>query len=80
MNLDMILKMVMRRLLGKAVNAGVDAGLGALSGRKPRGSGHEHPQGPAVETPAEAEARAERDRIRAIRQARRAKRDQQDQG
>ena len=76
MNLDMIVKMVIRRLLGKAVNAGVDAGLGAFSGRKRRRGGHAASDD-RIETPAEAEARAERDRIRAIRQARRAKRNQQ---
>lgn len=72
MGLDMILRMVMRRILGKAVNAGVDAGVRALSGGKGR-KGRGRPQ---LETPAEAETRADKERIRAIRRARRAKRGQ----
>lgn len=67
MNFDMILRMVMRRLVGKAVNAGINAGMGALSGRGKRSS--------RLETPEEAEIRAEREYRQAVKRARQAKRD-----
>ena len=57
MNVESILNMIMRRLVGRAVNSGVDAGLNALSGRSgKRGRGGQAENRP--ETPAEAEERA----------------------
>ncbi|CUH89031.1 hypothetical protein PH5382_02976 [Phaeobacter sp. CECT 5382] len=72
MNLDMILRMVMRRLVGKAVNSGLSAGMNVFSGR-----GGKRPMAPPrAETPDEIEARAEREYQQAIKRARQARRDQ----
>ncbi|MCI5101966.1 hypothetical protein [Phaeobacter italicus] len=71
MNIEQIFRMILRRVVGRAVNAGVDAGLDAVSKRaRGKGRGKSQPM-----TEEERAAIEERERIRAIRQARRAKRD-----
>ncbi|WP_368484124.1 hypothetical protein [Phaeobacter sp. HF9A] len=60
--------MILRRLIGRAVNASVDAGINAFSRRGGKGRAQPSP-----------EEQAERERIREIRQARRARRAEQDQ-
>ncbi len=64
MNANWLINMVMRRVIGRLVNRGVDAGFRAMSD-KPQAAGKR------VETD---EERAERQRIRAMRAERRAKR------
>ncbi|EBA16259.1 hypothetical protein RSK20926_21075 [Roseobacter sp. SK209-2-6] len=63
--------MILRRLVGRAINAGIDRGISSFPGGRKARKQHMQP-----ETPAEAEARAERERVREIRQARRARRNQ----
>lgn len=60
MNLDRIINMIMRRVLGKLVNRGVDAGIGMASRR---GKGGEAPAAQGEMTP------EERKRARQARQA-----------
>ncbi|KUP94104.1 hypothetical protein [Tritonibacter horizontis] len=71
MGFDRIVNMVLRRLIGQAVNFGVKAGVNAMARR--RGG----PRNDGTQPVARSADQAERDRIRAVRQARRARRDQQ---
>ncbi len=66
MNINWVINMVMRRVVGRLVSRGVDAGFRAMSQKGGNAKGTADPQ--------TAAAQAERDRIRAIRQARRDKR------
>ena len=63
MNANWLINMILRRVIGRLVNRGVDAGFRAMSNTPQRGKRQ-----------MSEEERAERDRIRAMRQARRAKR------
>ncbi|WP_413220981.1 hypothetical protein [Tritonibacter mobilis] len=78
MGFDRIANMVLRSLIGRAVNAGVNAGINAVAkrGGGKKSSRGDHPPQRAEGTP---EEQAERERIRAVRQARRARRAQRDQ-
>ncbi len=63
MNVNWLINMVLRRVIGKAVNAGINTGFKALQRDK---------RPAAQQGDVDAEQQVERDRIRAIRQARRA--------
>lgn len=63
MNANWLINTILRRVIGRLVNRGVDAGFRAMSDQSKGGR-----------PPPSDEERAEREHIRAMRQARRAKR------
>ncbi|MFW8592754.1 hypothetical protein [Cribrihabitans neustonicus] len=76
MNANWIVNMLMRRLIGRGTRMAVDAGLRWLSRRSGPLSGSKHQPGQGGSKPVQTQAqkKADRARIRALRQARRAMR------